>query len=400
MMMSKLSQSIKAIEKYLIPAFLSVILLFSGIQAFAENAEAVDIAKQCSVEVSTNKGKRSAMFSKDYKSYWEGKDHGTIHVKVKKGTSQGIQISFYGDAPEICVTDKNGNIIAEKNTGYRTEYIPFFSPCSDFTVSAAGDGVLKISSLKILSEGTLPGWVQRWETLEPGTAELMLVSAHLDDELLWFGGMLPYYAGENGRRVIVVYMAACGYAYRVSELLDGLWHCGVKWYPELGTFPDKGASSLASTQRNWGEGAAALRITHLIRKYRPAVIVTHDINGEYGHFHHIETANAVIASATRYASDPGFDAGCGLEPWQVQKLYIHLLKENAIRMDWRTPLSAFNGETGLSVARQAFKMHISQQTGRYAVNDSGRMDCSLFGLYYSAVGEDIMKNDLFENIPD
>ena len=58
-----------------------------------------------------------------------------------------------------------------------------------------------------------------------------------------------------------------------------------------------------------------------------------------------------------------------------------------------------DGETGLEVAKAAFKKHVSQQNGKYSVRDSGFNDCSLFGLYWSSVGPDEEHNDLFEHVP-
>ena len=42
-------------------------------------------------------------------------------------------------------------------------------------------------------------------------ADLLLIVAHPDDELLWFGGALPTYAGERGMAVQVMYMACLLY---------------------------------------------------------------------------------------------------------------------------------------------------------------------------------------------
>ena len=40
--------------------------------------------------------------------------------------------------------------------------------------------------------------------------------AHPDDELLWFGGALPTYAGERGMAVQVMYMACNSYLRRLE----------------------------------------------------------------------------------------------------------------------------------------------------------------------------------------
>ncbi|HRX08059.1 MAG TPA: PIG-L family deacetylase, partial [Candidatus Limiplasma sp.] len=73
-------------------------------------------------------------------------------------------------------------------------------------------------------------------------------------------------------------------------------------------------------------------------------------------------------------------------------------KQNRIVMDWSEPLAAYGGESALSIAQQAFTLHRSQQDTNYRVETSGPYDCSLFGLFFSTVGEDILKNDFLENI--
>ena len=58
-----------------------------------------------------------------------------------------------------------------------------------------------ISELFLLGEGETPAWVQQWQpTVED--ADLMLLFAHPDDEVLFFGGTLPYYAGERQMQVL------------------------------------------------------------------------------------------------------------------------------------------------------------------------------------------------------
>lgn len=82
----------------------------------------------------------------------------------------------------------------------------------------------------------------------------------------------------------------------------------------------------------------------------------------------------------------------------MPKCYLHLYPENVVDMDWHQPLEAFGGKTSFEVAEDAFRCHTSQQETRYSVEDSGAGDCSLFGLYRSLVGEDLLKNDFFENL--
>ena len=67
-------------------------------------------------------------------------------------------------------------------------------------------------------------------------------------------------------------------------------------------------------------------------------------------------------------------------------------------MDWRKPLDAFGGKTAFDIAEAAFACHISQQKTEYKVEDFGPYDNARFGLAFSTVGEDVEKNDFFENL--
>ena len=75
-----------------------------------------------------------------------------------------------------------------------------------------------------------------------------------------------------------------------------------------------------------------------------------------------------------------------------------LYEQNPVKMDWRKPLAAFGGQTAFDLASRAFECHISQQRTDYHVEDFGPYDNSKFGLAYSAVGEDVQKDDFFENL--
>ena len=77
---------------------------------------------------------------------------------------------------------------------------------------------------------------------------------------------------------------------------------------------------------------------------------------------------------------------------------MHLYAQNQIQMDWNQPLDESGVITPMFLAREAFDRHRSQ-TALYSMSSDGkRFDNSLFGLYYSSVGEDVEKNDFMENI--
>ena len=147
-----------------------------------------------------------------------------------------------------------------------------------------------------------------------------------------------------------------------------------------------------------GENKIDHILSGLIRKYKPHVIVTHDLNGEYGHMQHriiakcIEKAIHSAANQAKY-SDTLAEYG----PWSVEKLYLHLSDTNTIYMNWFTPDDALFGKTPIEVAEIAFQEHVSQLY-RYSMEDGKKYDYTKFGLVYTNVGPDKQKNDFLENI--
>ena len=231
-------------------------------------------------------------------------------------------------------------------------------------------------------------------------ADLLVLPTHADDEHLWFGGALPWYAGEKGYAVQVAYMTNhWGEPYRPHELLDGLWTVGIKNYPVISDFPDLYASkaSLESAIQVYGEDTVTAWQVQLLRRFTPEVVVAHDINGEYGHGAHQLNARTLLA-ALDLAADPARYPDIPYGPWQVQKAYLHLWPENTITMEWsQMPLAAFGGRTALEMAQAGFSCHASQ-TAYFSVKESGSNDCRQFGLAYTTVGQDVQKNDFFENV--
>ena len=202
--------------------------------------------------------------------------------------------------------------------------------------------------------------------------------------------------------VLVAYAATQGALKvgRFNELLDGLWTCGVTAYPVLGPFADFQVNSVQAVVNRWGDGAAQAWCTGLIRRYRPKVVVTQDLRGESGHMQHQALSQAVVDAVTEWSGnkkrDPESAAAYGV--YTPQKLYIHRYRENEIFMDWDRPLRAFCGKTGAQVAREAFRKHVSQRNTHYKIYTSGPMDSRYLGLYFSTVGPDVEKNDLFEHV--
>lgn len=246
-----------------------------------------------------------------------------------------------------------------------------------------------------------PDFVQQWEN-PCEQADMMILSAHADDEYLMFGGTIPYYAKERDLRVQVAYLTAHPDEQpRPHELLDGLWTAGVENYPVTGIIDDIPATpiwTIGEAARLYDLEAVTEWFTEQLRRFKPSVLITHDINGEYGHGAH-KLAAKTAAEALELAGDPESypDSAEKYGIWEVPKTYLHFWQENAVEMDWEIPLQSFGGMTAREAAALCYGCHKSQHKYGYIVGYEDKWDCRRFGLYRSLVGADT-KADFMDNI--
>ena len=379
-------------------------VLFLCLPAVAEPAE--DITSACKFNAGSGRKTFHRCRDRDYETYWRASngDKCYVEVTVPAGkTASGVMMQWY-EHPHgwgVQLQDEQGNWQDAGHTdgSFLTEYLPLPEGTSRFRIANA-PGVkthFNLIELRIFGPGELPSQVQLWEP-PAEKADLMLLVAHPDDEVLWFGGALPTYAGEKGKACQVC-MLVPSMPYRRLELLDCLWTCGVRNYPVWGNFRDAFSGTLARQYRLWSKNRVYETVTGWIRRFRPEVLLTQDLKGEYGHGAHRVCGDAAT-HCIEYAADekkyPASIKESGI--WDVPKCYIHLYGENKIVMDWRQPLDAFGGKTSFEIAEEAFLCHVSQRKTDYHVEDWGDCDNRLFGLYRSLVGPDEQKNDFFENL--
>lgn len=283
--------------------------------------------------------------------------------------------------------------------GFLHEYIKFDQLVTEFTIIA--DKGNTISDIYCYGEGDLPEDVQIWEPMCE-KADILLLSTHADDEILFFGGIIPYYAGEKDYDVQVVYFSEywTGANIREHEKLDGLWHAGVRHYPYTGNFYDAYADDLDKAKEMFGEDNAISFVVEMLRKFKPQVAVAQDENGEYGHGTHKLTAYAMEkAVEVSMDADSYPESATKYGVWDVPKTYLHLYSKNQITLDCRKPLERFGGKTTLEVASESYKKHVSQQWCWFYVDDEYEYSCAKYGLYRTTVGVDTT-NDIMEHIVD
>lgn len=386
--------------KRLFWALAAALMMFAP-AALAQTAQ--EITDTCTLSA-VGKKTLGRMTDGQYQTYWASSSGSYAYVEIEAEESVGgLYVQFYEDiaALEVQTTDDAGawRTVAVSGGSFLNEYMALDAGTETVRIRPKdGKGRLFIAELHVFGEGDAPDWVQQWEA-PLDKADLLALAAHPDDELLFLGGTIPYYAGEMGRKVQVAYLVPT-MPYRRLELLDGLWLCGVKNYPMIGHFPDKYQLTLKGmyAQKGWSRESVYRFVAETYRACRPDVVVTQDVNGEYGHGAHRAAADAAQAAIALAADENDQEKMTHSEPWQVKKLYLHLYEQNPVKMDWRKPLAAFGGQTAFDLASRAFECHISQQRTDYHVEDFGPYDNSKFGLAYSAVGEDVQKDDFFENL--
>lgn len=364
------------------------------------------------------------------KRLWDGsqttwsaaKDGGRVTVSREDGIA-GLYLLF--DRPPQPWT-LNGDISCGEE-GFLHQYVDVSALLGSTpeTVTLTFPAGSALSEIYAFSPGELPDWVQVWQPpLEE--ADLMLVSSHSDDEQLFFAGILPYYAVERELAVQVVYFVQHFEVNgsldhkRPHEQLDGLWTVGVRNYPIISEFPDLYSESknrqtaLDRALSVYGSVGAEYEdfvsyLAECIRRCRPLVVVSHDLDGEYGHGTHVLCADA-LTRAVDTAADPGQYPDGG-EPWAVEKLYLHLYAENPVTLDLDTPSDKLGGKSPFQVTQEGFACHKSQhwtwfykwingtksQPITRAADIKTYSPC-LYGLYCTVVGPDEAGNDLFEHV--
>ncbi len=375
-------------------------------------------------------GKPKNLYDENRNTYTNCKEEGMITITNSEGIA-GIYVEFDRIPSAWTLTNPTtGESFTCGEDGFIHEFVAvntLYEVLPETLVLQFTAGTV-IADVYAFTEGELPDWVQVWEP-PCETADLMLLTTHSDDEQLFFAGLLPLYAGEKGAQVQVVYgvqhFEANGVAnhQRPHELLDGLWTVGVRNYPIMPSFPDLYAESknrevaLSQALKVYESAGVAYEdfleyITECLRRFKPLVVVTHDLNGEYGHGGHVVYAQ-VLTEAIHIAADetqfPESVDRYGI--WETQKLYLHLYEENPIVMDYDIPLETFGGKTAFEMTQEGFACHKSQHWTWFYKWIYGTADKPIkkatdirsyspchFGLYYTQVGPDIEGGDFLENI--
>lgn len=386
-----------------------------SVSCFAEDAK--EISDMSLIVPGSAVGHPTSLFDGDLEgtvSYYSGAWFSLSH---EDGIGS-LYLTFGKEYPSMTLTDNDtGEEMPVRVNGILHKYIDVTSLFGHTVHSVKvkfDSGSACLIELQVFTPGEVPAWVQKWEEPAEGEADLLLLSAHGDDEQLFFAGLIPYYAGQMNYQVQVVYFTDHRNITqtRMHEMLNGLWAVGLRTYPVFGSQPDIKTKDLESIQaqyaaRNYSRQRMLDFVAEQIYRFRPLVVVTHDVNGEYGHGMHMLCADLVKEAVNLIGEGgayPEFIEQYG--DWDVQKTYLHLYEENPIVMDYDKPLDAFDGKTAYEVSRDlGFPEHKSQYSdfawfyeGASKASEVEKYSPCNYGLYRSTVGADVKKNDMFENV--
>ena len=376
---------------------LAALLALPLLSASADGEQATDLSDCIRIAQSGHSGARDMLLDARLDETVEYLPFETIRLTWDCADAATLCIQW-GALPQrvrIRQIDAADNILDESYAEPVWDAIlPLVPGAAGVCIMADASG-MDLARLALFSAGTLPAPFYAWQDTPRGM-DYLLIATHPDDDVLFMGGVIPICGAEQGYVGTVAYVTNPS-RKRVNEAMLGAWEMGARVRPIFIGFPDIRGSVKDDYPYRFRQETVTLALVRMLREYRPLVVFTQDLNGEYGHWQHL-IVSASVLDAVQLCADPTFDPLSYAEfgAWEVQKCYIHLYEENPLVMDIDAPLTAFGGRTATEVAQEAFLQHKSQQSGRFAVHGTGdRYPMNRFGMAYGTVAAG---TDVFDGI--
>ena len=169
-------------------------LLLAVVSAQAEPAK--DITQECSITLHSTQGYVSRMVDRNYGTICSLQQRGQILVEAPEAIS-GFFLQAYDEHPmEIWYLQGEKWTLQGKTEPYMAYWYTLPEGTCSFCLRNSSGTKLQIAEISIYGAGDRPSHASQWNSLEK--CDLMLLIAHPDDDVLWFGGLMPTYAGESG----------------------------------------------------------------------------------------------------------------------------------------------------------------------------------------------------------
>lgn len=310
-------------------------------------------------------------------------------LEITSGEPIGALYLVWYQLPDSYTVSWPGGTMTREQETYLHIYLPLPETATQLTIQGGG----MLCQLELFTPGASPEGVQNWQPpLEQ--ADILAFPTHADDDALFFGAAMSYYAVEKGLSVQTTFLVEHTEVDRWHERLDGLWEMGIHNYPVIAPFTDYYTTTLQAAvnfHQSREEDILSWQIEQ-IRRFRPLVILGHDLEGEYGHGQHRVNAYYLTQAVELAAQADACPQSAQMYgTWDTPKFYLHMYEENQIFLDVTTPLEADpQGRSPYEIAKAALNHHRSQQsTGFFVCLDGGmyRSDCRCWGLFRSLVEE-------------
>lgn len=247
---------------------------------------------------------------------------------------------------------------------------------------------------------------------------LLFVHPHPDDESIACGGaiaravadgsavtLVTCTGGEAGENIAGIDLGDEDLpTHRRREMAAALDALGVTDHVWLG-YRDSG---MAGTEDNEHPDSlhradldeAAGRLASIIRRARPAVVVSDDEQGTYGHPDHIK-ASAVTRRAVELAGDPDWSDPEGREAWMVAKRYHHAIRRSRVMRVHRRLMSEglaspFGDDPDADLEAMPFGVDDDAVTTVVDISEHLETKQAAIASHASQIGED----SFFLNLPD
>lgn len=352
---------LRSLSTRLLAAVLLLAFGFLPLAAAGAEAEAGDITGECNLVLSNKHASSETLTDGSTETALPLGARDSLRIRWSSWLSaQGLYFSWKKLPREYEIeqfdykeTSLSTAVYAD---GMPQEYIPIDPACCIVELRMHGKGVLSELCL-CKADAPLPARVHNWQ-LPAEQVDLMLVAAAPGDESAVFSGLLEFCTLELKRPSALVYLYKPDDA-RLNSALDALWAAGVRSRPVVGTHGQKNSDLItALTGGASREEYATAFVTELLRRYRPAVLVSHAPGDGDGDAARAEAYRAVRQAAALAGGAENFPETASVYGvWQPSKLYLN------------DPEGATVSVSGVA-----------------------------YGLVSSTVGADSGQNDLFENI--
>lgn len=379
-----------------IALLLALVILSAPFLTFAQE-QAKDVTRACVFSFSdgSDSKKLSRLKDKQLTTVVSLSKNKEMKIRLKDSGARYLCIAWKNEESDryIKVYDEDKNLLDERIDPYKGYHETYELPsqASYILIGTGERESLDIVELYLFGEGELPDpWFYQWEDT-PDSLDFLIISTHPDDDCLYLGAIMPIYGAEQGYTGTILYITSPD-RERVTEALMGAWTMGTRYSPLFAGFPDV-AKETSSKAYLFTYELVLSSLVRYYRAYKPLVIFTQDVKGEYGHWQHVLTTQCALDAMDK-AADPNYDpeSAAALGTWQVLKCYTHMYQGEKLPLDTRMPLESFEGLNAFEIAQAAYKKHKSQTSStRFAVSDTSDRSIADMGLakcYVEDPGQD------------